>query len=176
MNIDVREYLRANPISVHELSLSDEDTDCFLFFPNTSAKRGYRASTQKELFRALQMSIFGNLLDYNYEPPRIKDTTDPTATISDDQFKNYVRRRIVEYFMSTFDGKLQTLKQDLDEIILTLRRKGILDYNGAVELQSARTRSIAWSTDVVKGVKLTGPLYNSMSYAEGLAWCKGNSS
>ena len=128
------------------------------------------------------MSIFGNLLDYNYDPPRIKDTTDPTATISDDQFKNYVRREVVEEFMYGKSGKpgfdylLQILKQDLDEIILTLRRKGILDYNGAVELQSARTRSIAWSTDVVKGVKLTGPLYNSMSYAEGLAWCKGNSS
>ena len=77
--------------------------------------------------------------------------------------------------MSMFDGQLQTLKQDLDEIILTLRRKGILDYDGAVELQSARTRSIAWSTSVVKGVKLTGPLYNSMSYAEGLARCRGTS-
>ena len=122
------------------------------------------------------MSIFGNLLDYTIEPPRIKEPTDPTATISDDQFKNYVRRWVVEDFMSMFDGQLQTLKQDLDEIILTLRRKGILDYDGAVELQSARTRSIAWSTSVVKGVKLTGPLYKSMSYAEGLAWCKGNSS
>lgn len=80
------------------------------------------------------MSIFSNLLDYNYEPPRIKEPTDPTATISDDQFKNYVRRWIVEEFMSMFDSKLQTLKQDLDEIILTLRRKGILDYDGAVEL------------------------------------------
>ena len=29
---------------------------------------------------------------------------------------------------------------------------------------------------MVKGVKLSGPLYNTMSYAEGLAWCKGNSS
>ena len=80
------------------------------------------------------MSILGNLLDYTSDPPKIKGTTDKPATISDDQFKNYVRREVVEKFMSIFDGKLQTLKQDLDEIILTLRRKGILDYDGAVEL------------------------------------------
>ena len=80
------------------------------------------------------MSILGNLLDYTSDQPKIKGTTDTSATISDDQFKNYVRREVVEKFMSIFDGKLQTLKQDLDEIILTLRRKGILDYDGAVEL------------------------------------------
>ena len=80
------------------------------------------------------MSILGNLLDYTSDLPKIKGTTDTSATISDDQFKNYVRREVVEKFMSIFDGKLQTLKQDLDEIILTLRRKGILDYDGAVEL------------------------------------------
>ena len=80
------------------------------------------------------MSILGNLLDYTCDPPKIKGTADTSATISDDQFKNYVRRSVVEEFMSIFDDKLQTLKQDLDEIILTLRRKGILDYDGAVEL------------------------------------------
>ena len=80
------------------------------------------------------MSILGNLLNYTCDQPKIKGTTDTSATISDDQFKNYVRREVVEKFMSIFDGKLQTLKQDLDEIILTLRRKGILDYDGAVEL------------------------------------------
>lgn len=45
------------------------------------------------------MSIFSNLLDYNYEPPRIKEPTDPTATISDKQFRNYVRRADAEDFM-----------------------------------------------------------------------------
>ena len=33
MNIDVREYLRINPISVHELTLSGDGKDCFLYFP-----------------------------------------------------------------------------------------------------------------------------------------------
>jgi hypothetical protein len=32
MNVDVREYLRINPISVHELTLSGDAKDCFLLF------------------------------------------------------------------------------------------------------------------------------------------------
>lgn len=32
MNIDVREYLRTNPISVHELTMSNRGNDCFLVF------------------------------------------------------------------------------------------------------------------------------------------------
>ena len=80
------------------------------------------------------MSILGNMLNYTCDPPKIKDPTNTPATISNDHFKTYVRRGVVEEFMSMFNDKLQTLKQDLDEIILTLRRKGILDYDGAVEL------------------------------------------
>ena len=38
MNIDIREYLRINPISVHELTLSDNPLDCFLTF-STSVDR-----------------------------------------------------------------------------------------------------------------------------------------
>ena len=45
MNLDVREYLRINPISVHDLTLSDNDSDCFLFFPSTQYQRGYKAFT-----------------------------------------------------------------------------------------------------------------------------------
>ena len=41
MNLDVREYLRINPISVHELSVSDTDTDCFLLFPTIGSTVGY---------------------------------------------------------------------------------------------------------------------------------------
>lgn len=46
MNIDVREYLRINPISVLDLSLSSNDNDCFLFFPMENKPRGYIAVTQ----------------------------------------------------------------------------------------------------------------------------------
>ena len=52
------------------------------------------------------MSILGNLLNYTSDPPKIKDPTNKSATISDDQFKNYVRRSVVEEFMSIFDDKL----------------------------------------------------------------------
>ena len=52
------------------------------------------------------MSILGNLLNYTSDPPKIKDPTNKPATISDDQFKNYVRRSVVEEFMSIFDDKL----------------------------------------------------------------------
>ena len=46
------------------------------------------------------MSILGNLLNYTSDPPKIKDPTNKPATISDDQFKNYARRSVVEKFMS----------------------------------------------------------------------------
>ena len=46
MNIDVREYLRINPISVHELTLSDDGSDCFLLFPNDEGG-DYKACTQE---------------------------------------------------------------------------------------------------------------------------------
>lgn len=51
MNIDVREYLRINPISVHDLTLSDNGDDCFLFFykstdKNDEVSHEYYAKTQ----------------------------------------------------------------------------------------------------------------------------------
>lgn len=50
MNIDVREYLRINPISVHDLTLSENGNDCFLFFckqkQNGEYYRDYYAKTQ----------------------------------------------------------------------------------------------------------------------------------
>lgn len=45
MNIDVREYLRINPISVHELTLSGDGKDCFLYFPKNDNGTGYDVYT-----------------------------------------------------------------------------------------------------------------------------------
>ncbi len=140
MNIDVREYLRINPISVHELTLSDNGNDCFLFFPTTVDTRGYRAFTQTQLFGALQRSVFGNLLDYGTTPPSIKGPNDQTATISDTQFRNYARRANVETFMRNFNTQDAALNTNLDKTIMALRRKGVLNYQSAVELQSVSTR------------------------------------
>lgn len=139
MNIDVREYLRINPISVHELSLSDNGNDCFLFFPKDSDTRGYRVFTQTQLFRTLQKSIFGNLLNYNREPPSVKGVG-VEVNLDDDQFKNYVWRAEVEGFQRQFDTDAQGFSDRMDDIILALKRKGILKYQGAVELQSVNAR------------------------------------
>ena len=168
MNIDVREYLRINPISVHELSLSDNGNDCFLFFPKDSDTRGYRVFTQTQLFRAIQRSIFENLLDYTTEPPRIKGVG-AAVSLDEDQFKNYVEREEVEEFEGQFDAEVTQMASDLDDIILALKRKGILKYQGAVELQSvnARMELLSWPASPVLGVGVSGPIYSRMSYAEG---------
>ena len=132
MNIDVREYLRINPISVHELTLSDDDNDCFLLFPNDDnyQTRGYKAFTQRQLFRALQHTIFGNLLTDD-NPPRI---TNDKVELEEGKFDNYVGRNEVGDYMLVFDRKIADRILELDKLILNLKRKGILKYDGAVEL------------------------------------------
>lgn len=73
--------------------------------------------------------------------------------------------------MDDFDGKLNTLENGLDNIILTLRRKGILDYAGAVELQSNNTRKLTWKLNS-SDTSIFGPIYRNMSYSLGQIWCK----
>lgn len=91
----------------------------------------------------MQRSIFGNLLNYDTDPPRINPADScPPASITDEQFKNYVRRETVENFMRIFDRKLKDMQDFLDKTIMGLRRKGILKYQGAVELQSVRARRL----------------------------------
>ena len=109
MNIDVREYLRINPISVHELTLSGDGKDCFLYFPENSAtKDGYLVDSQKTMFWSLYKSIFQNLVDGDEDNPRLNIaasgvTYDPitegitinwsnTVHLVDSQFTNYVRK------------------------------------------------------------------------------------
>ncbi len=67
MNIDIREYLRINPISVHEPTLSGNDMDCFLLFPEDGEKEeeGYMAKTQMVLFKHLVETMFGDVLVQN---------------------------------------------------------------------------------------------------------------
>ena len=59
MNIDIREYLRINPISVHELTLSGDERDCFLLFQGEN----YEVQTQASIFRTIYQNIFQNLID-----------------------------------------------------------------------------------------------------------------
>lgn len=65
---------------------------------------------------------------------------------------------------------MATLESGLDNIILALRRKGVLDFAGAVELKSSNARKLGWSSG------MGGPLYKNMSYAEGQIWCKSTDS
>ena len=59
MNIDVREYLRINPISVHDLTLSGDFKDCFLFFPTDNGiEGGYNVYTQRQMLDAIMEYIF----------------------------------------------------------------------------------------------------------------------
>ena len=62
MNIDVREYLRINPISVHELTLSGDGKDCFLYFPANGDQTGFKVCTQDAMFFDLCREIFGTLV------------------------------------------------------------------------------------------------------------------
>lgn len=114
----------------------------------------------------MKESIFGGLLDSN---GKIK-TSNVFERDINGKFKNYVRRSVAQTFMDDFDGKLNTLEDGLDDIILKLRRKGVLDYAGAVELQSNNTRKINWTSG--RG----GPIYNGMTYANGQIWCKSTDS
>ena len=104
-------------------------------------------------------------MDYSQDPPKIT-TEDVDEDAIAGKFKNYVRRSVARTFMDDFDGKLNTLENGLDNIILALRRKGILDYAGAVELQSNNTRKLSWTSG------MGGPLYKDMSYSLGQIWCK----
>lgn len=95
-----------------------------------------------------------------------------TSEVSEDdidgRFNNYVRKSTA---FTDFDEKMRDLESELDNIILALRRKGILDYAGAVELQSNNTRKLSWTSGSMRG-----PLYKDMSYSLGQIWCKSTNS
>ena len=104
MNIDVREYLRVNPISVHELTLSGDGKDCFLYFPAKDNDDGYLVYTQKTVFWSLYKSILGNLIggdEDNYylnadvsfdNNGNLNINWDDDIELVDGQFSDYVKR------------------------------------------------------------------------------------
>ena len=122
------------------------------------------------MFTKLKESIFGGLLDYSQNPPKISPSGVDETDI-DEKFKNYVRSSEARTFMNGFDEKLKNLEDGLDDIILRLRRKGVLDYAGAVELQSNNTRKLTWKLNPSDD-SIFGPIYRDMSYSLGQIWCK----
>ena len=99
MNIDVREYLRINPISVHELSLSSNANDCFLFFSMQEEPRGYIAVTQWQMFDEFYRTILGKLVKFDEQGHPHLDTKDVKPDELAEQFTQYAKRLEVEEFM-----------------------------------------------------------------------------
>ena len=161
MNIDVREYLRINPISVHELSLSSNGNDCFLFFPMENEPRGYIAVTQWQMFNEFYKTIFGKLVKFDEQGHPRLDPKGVKPEDMDGQFTQYARRRAVEAFMQEFENELVGIDKDLDRDILILKRKGVLNYSGATEIQSIGEDAIP---SLVK--------YEDCEKAIGQIWCQ----
>ena len=178
MNIDVREYLRINPISVHELTLSGDGKDCFLYFPNNNEDgTGYKVYTQNVMFWSLYKSIFQDLLrenkielnaevEFNSNTNKIDVNWGDNIHLNDNQFKNYVRKKHLgnsiitnwEDYKAQIEAKLSQMEEGLDETIINLRRKGKIGYPGGVEIQSPV-------------MKRSNDFFPEFKYSSGLMWC-----
>jgi hypothetical protein len=167
MNIDVREYLRINPISVHELTLSGDGKDCFLYFPqNDTNGTGYIVHMQKTMFWSLCKSIFRNLVvgtEDNYQfdlsGTRVTGTAEEpivswkTIHLTDDQFTSWVRRHkcpgcsfkyVWDVFRTDFDNRINTLLNNVNKKLFQLRSGAKCDYRAHVELQTQAMKLAGW--------------------------------
>lgn len=150
MNIDIREYLRINPISAHPLTLSQDENDCFLYFNQGKTTYGdgntYAVYTQRQVFNGMLKNAFGDLVsEDSSENIRFRCEVDSDGKIrwedgvhlKDSQFKDYVRKDKWERFKSNFELKVAELETNIDKALYELtNEKSRLNYSGAVELQS----------------------------------------
>jgi len=173
MNIDVREYLRINPISVHELTISEDAKDCFLCFPgNDNETDGYVVYMQKTIFWALNQSIFQFLIEGDEDnfrfaliPSSNTEVGDETPDdqilierlddwkwsklvhLTDDQFQRYERRYVWEEYKDYFNIKTRDLEKGIDDKINYLKAHAKLNYPGAVDIQSKTMKKhYTWKT------------------------------
>ena len=173
MNIDVREYLRINPISVHELTLSGDGKDCFLYFPadGQNSKTGFEVHTQNAIFLSLYKSIFQDLItdgiefkaEVNFTEDGPEITWGENIHLTDFQFKNYVRNHLCpgssfQYiwndstpkgnkftgFKNNFDKEIRDLEEKIDNIIFNLKKRAQLNYIGAVEIHTTKIKNENW--------------------------------
>ena len=142
------------------MSFSDNENDCFLFFSNHIEPRGYIAVTQWQMFNEFYKTIFGQLVKFNGNRPRIAD-----ELVQFDAFPQYAKRSEVQKFMDEFETKVETLESNLDDYIVALRRKGVLDYGGATEIQAIGEDAIP---ALVK--------YHNFAKATGQIWCQAEGS
>lgn len=166
MNIDVREYLRINPISVHDLTLSGNGTDCFLIFGN-GLSNGYMAITQNAIFRTLYQMIFGNLLKSDLSGFNLSNTNPPTWNVCNlvpSQFSNYVRR-------NGSDNKAYIPYKNAIESWLSLTESLVES-----KIWQLRTTAKTWSKGAVEyKANSSTPYYDyNDTYYErlrGITWC-----
>ena len=191
MNIDVREYLRINPISVHELTLSGDGKDCFLYFPPNN-QTGYEVLTQIEMFWSIYQSIFCNLIEGTQDNFRLKASIDvdveterlvinwnPNIHLATTQFTDYVRDHWHEGdtipnwggFQEDFEERLHQLEVDVDAKLFELRKLARVEYSGAVELQS----SLALKCKLLFR-DLETRADTAFGYGTGLIWAHSNGS
>jgi hypothetical protein len=140
MNIDVREYLRVNPISTHELTLSGDGKDCFLLFPESG--EGYEVCTQDVLFKFMVKSIFQNLVDDNgfWIVDDNGQISLQDVPLTDNQFTNYVRKSTWDVDRRQIEGDLLGVESQISNKLDALNGIARLDYAGAVDIQSSLTK------------------------------------
>lgn len=171
MNINIREYLRINPISVHNPTLSDCGSDCFLIFPNEEGEP--IAKTQDSIFNQLYEKIFNTLVKYDEELGKYRFNFqtiefnedgklvvkwNDDATLTDNQFSNYARKSSWNETKSDIDRELTEIESNIDAKIKELKREAKIGYRGAIELQSSL-------------YVLGEDIYRTFSFLKGHIWC-----
>ena len=198
MNIDVREYLRINPISVHPLTLSSLETDCFLYFNDGGQTyedgKTYTVYTQKQVFNGILSTIFQNWVEIDGDGNiRFKYTIDEHGKIhwedipiKDNQFREYARRKNWEHlsngigwyqYKSGYTDDSGNIVEGFDGKLLTL------EQNIDALLEELRNQNA--TLDYSGAVELQSCLihelrnlkedpYKDFSYSLDFIWCYQN--
>lgn len=90
------------------------------------------------MFNEFYKTIFGQLVQFDEQGnPHLTMPEHVDPDTYNELFTKYARRRReVEEFMREFESDLPSLVQELDDAILALKRKGVLNYDGATEIQA----------------------------------------
>ena len=122
------------------------------------------ATTQRQLFNQLIKDVFGGLVDPS---GKIIDVGSATEGSISGKFSEYVRKSTFNTYKTSFENALKVLEDDVEGKILACRKKGLLNYSGAVEIQTNRVRMFE------SGWKDRTMPYNSTNFfcSTGYIWC-----
>lgn len=161
MNLDVREYLRTNPISCQPSTDSDSDLDCLLLF---DGKGGWSATTQGRLFKETLTRLLGSAIvegddgklrlncEWDVEAQALRWLSKPG--FYDSIFQNYAKRSELEETANGLLSQARSLLAEVRDRIQRLSSGNGVDYDGAVELMSRADGA-----------------YSGFRFALGLIWC-----